>query len=135
MSCISKQLDKMQNENVRILSPTKSKLKYLWHGKIKQKLNFFRMEFTCTQCRILPEILPLFKLCERSELVNISQLFYSFSQTRLPTVELSQVKPKFDWKISKMTCQFCREKRNKNDNIFSKIQHCVVVKLFRFSTT
>ena len=90
----------MQNENVRILSPTKSKLKYLWHGKIKQKLNFFRVEFTWAQCRILPEILPLFKLCERSELVNISQLFYSFSQTKLPTVELSQVKPKFDWKTS-----------------------------------
>ena len=30
-----------------------------------------------------PEILPLLKLCERNELVNISQLFHSFSQIRL----------------------------------------------------
>ena len=40
-----------------------------------------------TQCRILPEILPLLKLCERSELVNISQLFHTFSQTKLLTEE------------------------------------------------
>ena len=39
---------------------------------------------------ILPEILPLLKLCERSELVNISQLFLSFSQTRLLAVEKKQ---------------------------------------------
>ena len=32
-----------------------------------------------------PEILPLFNLCERSELMNISQLFHSFFQTRLLT--------------------------------------------------
>ena len=50
--------------------------------------------FHLPHCRILPEILPLLKLCERSELVNISQLFHSFSQTRLLIVELSQAKPK-----------------------------------------
>ena len=36
----------------------------------------------------------LLQLYERSELVNISQLFYSFSQTRHLTVELSQPKLK-----------------------------------------
>ena len=55
------------------------------------------------QCRILPEILSLLKLYERSELVNISQLFHSFPQTRLLTVEFSQAKPKLDPKTSKMT--------------------------------
>ena len=33
--------------------------------------------------------LPFFKMCERSELVNISQLFFSFSQTRHLPVGLS----------------------------------------------
>ena len=51
---------------------------------------------TYAQCQILPEIVPLLKMCERSELVNISQLFHSFSQTRLQVVELSQAKPKLD---------------------------------------
>ena len=37
---------------------------------------------------------PLFEMCECIELVNISQLFCSFSQTRHLTVELSQPKPK-----------------------------------------
>ena len=63
-----------------------------------------------TQCRILPQILPLLKLCERSELVNISPLFRSFSQTRTLPGDLSQAKSKLDWKTSKMTRQFRREK-------------------------
>ena len=45
------------------------------------------------------EILPLLNLCERSELVNISQQFLSFSQTRLLVEELSQAiqaKPKLE---------------------------------------
>ena len=72
------------------------------------------------QCRILPEILTLFWLCERSELVNISQLFYSFSsfsQNRLLLVELCQIKPKM----------IRREKQGKNDYIFAKIRQCAQV--------
>ena len=76
--------------------------------------------FHLPHCRILPEILPLLKFCERSELVNISQLFHSFSQTRLLIVELSQAKPELDWKTSKMTRQFCREKWGKNGHILDK---------------
>ena len=49
-----------------------------------------------TQCRILPEILPLLKLYERSEFVNIFHLFDAFSQPRLLLVELSQAKLKLD---------------------------------------
>ena len=60
------------------------------------KINIFENIACNTQCRILPEILPLLKLCERSELVNISQLFHSFSQTRLLIGELSQAKSKLD---------------------------------------
>ena len=41
-----------------------------------------------------PEILPLLKLCERSELVNISQLFHPFSPTRLLAVGLKSSKTK-----------------------------------------
>ena len=49
-----------------------------------------------THCQILAEILPLLKLRERSEHVNISQLFRSFSQTRVLAVELSKAKPEID---------------------------------------
>ena len=63
---------------------------------------------------------------ERSELDDISQFFCSFSQTRHLTVELSQPKPKLDVKTSKMTRQFCREKRGQNGNIFREISDCVV---------
>ena len=70
--------------------------------------------------------LPLFKLCERSELVNISQFFCSFLQTRHLTVELSRLKPKLGWKTLKMTRQFRRKKRSKTGNIFGVISHCVV---------
>ena len=66
--------------------------------------------FQGTQCGKIREKLPLFVLCERSELVTFSQLFCSFSQIRHLTVELSQPKPKIDWKTSKMTRQFCRDK-------------------------
>ena len=38
----------------------------------------------------------ILKMCERSELVNISQFFRSFSQTRHLTVEMSQPKSKSD---------------------------------------
>ena len=55
---------------------------------------------------------------ERSELDDISQFFCSFSQTRHLTVELSQPKPKLDWKTSKMTRQIRLEKRGKNVDIF-----------------
>ena len=60
-------------------------------------------------------------MCERSELVYISQFFCSFSQTRHLTVELSRPKPKLDWKTLKMTRQLRREKRGKNIRIFGKI--------------
>ena len=55
--------------------------------KISDK-NFFTYtlsDFT----RNIAIAMSLEKLCERSELVNISQLFLSFSQSRLRVVELS----------------------------------------------
>ena len=70
------------------------------------------------------------KMCEHSELVNISQFFCLFYQTRHLTVELSQPKPKLDWKTLKMTRQFRLEKRSKNGHIFGKISHCFT-KLFQ----
>ena len=76
--------------------------------------------------RTLSDFTRNFLKCERSELVNISQLFHSFSQTRLLTVEFSQAKPKLDWKTSKMTRQFCREKQGKIGHIFGKIRHCAM---------
>ena len=63
----------------------------------------------------------LLKMCERSELVNISQFFCSFSQTRHLTEELSQTKPKLDWKTSKMTRQFRLQNRSKNNYILGKV--------------
>ena len=81
-------------------------------------------DWRSTHCQILPEILQLLKLCERSELVDNSQLFHSISQTRLLAVWLSQAKSKFDWKTSKITRQFRREKLGKNDNISGKIGQC-----------
>ena len=65
-------------------------------------------------------------MCERSELVNISQLFGSFSQTRHLTVKLSQPKPKENLKISNMTRQFQLEKRYKNVHISGQITHCAI---------
>ena len=49
---------------------------------IKFILPFSEYINICAQCRIAMQFV-IFKLCERSELVNISQLFHSFSQTRL----------------------------------------------------
>ena len=65
-------------------------------------------------------------MCERSELVNISWVFNSFSQTRHLTVGLSQLKSKLDSKTWKMTRQFRREKRGQNGNILGEISYCAV---------
>ena len=69
---------------------------YLPAAKLRWRFTIYMV--VCTQCRILLEKLPLLELCERerSELVNISQFFHSFSQTRLLTGELSQAKSKLD---------------------------------------
>ena len=92
----------------------------------KIRWNFTKKgNFSATQCRILSEILPLLRLCERSELVDIAQLFHSFSQTRLLALDFGQAKPKLDWKTWKNTRQFCREKQGKNDHILGKNRHCV----------
>ena len=61
------------------------------HNSSKMNLNLSRkwnrkLELG-THCQILVEILSLLKLCERSELVNISQLFHLFSSTRLLAVK------------------------------------------------
>ena len=68
----------------------------------------------------------ILKMCEFRELVNISQLFCWFSQTRHLTVELSRPKPKLDWKTWKMTRQFRLEKRGQKVEIFGKILQCGV---------
>ena len=90
-------------------------------GKMQTDKKCRKMSHTGdAHCRILPEILPLFKLCERSE-------FHSISQTRLLAVENSQAKSKLDWKTSKMTRQFCREKQDKNGHIWGEIWQCVMI--------
>ena len=77
------------------------------------------------QCMKNPDKWPIFEMCERSELVNISQFFCSFSQPRHLTVELSQPKPKLDCKTSKMTRQFRSGNHSKNGNISRNFSHCV----------
>ena len=67
---------------------------YLPAAKLRWRFTIYMV--VCTQCRILLKKLPLLELCERSELLNISQLLHSFSQTRLLAVELSQAKAKLD---------------------------------------
>ena len=74
-----------------------------------------------SQCEKVSTKWPISKMCEQSELVNNSQLSGSFSPTRHLTVELSQPKPKLDWKTSKMTHQFCRQNRSINNHILGKI--------------
>ena len=63
-------------------------------------------------------------MCDCDKLVNISQLFWSFSKTRHLTVELSGPKPKLDWKTLKMTRQFRIIKQSKNGQILGK-KYCI----------
>jgi len=100
---------------------------FLFKGYCKIRVHYLKaVEFIKnSQCKKIPIKWPLLKMCERSELVDISQLFWSFFQTRHLTVELSQPKPKKDWKTSKMTRQFWIEKRSKNGKILHDPQNRV----------
>ena len=77
--------------------------------KGKRKLflfhTFFSLLFWNPHYEKIRKILSLIKMCERSEIGDLSQLFYSVSQTRHLTVELSQLdflEPLLHFKALKM---------------------------------
>ena len=67
-----------------------------------------------------PEILPLLKLCERSELVNISQLFHAVSQIRLLAGEKMSSKTKVRLKNLKNDSSISSRKTGQKCPYFGK---------------